>query len=399
MEKRENYTPMEFEYDNKHGLVTNPSPFFTHAMARSHSGFSGRPPNRRPLHFLQIPQAHPNEMAETSSSFSSEPPSTPSRDPSSQSQSHSIFSNLPNLKTPQQNRQDAFRYPRDNLDLDLSSGAENMSSPGCTADNEDTPEPPVRTTSPSKLNNNVTVFRGNKASPTKEKPSSNIFAKSGNAGRGNMLQKKRDDVLARRVHKRKRVESNNSLSTYTTHRRPSDDSGSEGYSRPTSSEGPASKKAHMTDMGKIGAFFSYIERHPRLPHVLSFYLQLFCNFLIVFAAAYIAYSFWATIIGDVDIQSEHAAAEILVEMAACARDYQENGCKVNRVPAMETMCNNWEKCMNRDPKKVGRARMSAHTFAEIFNSFVEPISYKAMVSNHFFPYPAPSYYQSRGIST
>ena len=49
MEKRENYTPMEFEYDNKHGHVTNPSPFFTHAMARSHSGFSGRPPNRRPM--------------------------------------------------------------------------------------------------------------------------------------------------------------------------------------------------------------------------------------------------------------------------------------------------------------------------------------------------------------
>ena len=196
-----------------------------------------------------------------------------------------------------------------------------------------------------------------------------------------MLQKKRDDALARRVHKRKRVESSNSLSNYSIHRRLSDDSGSEGHSRPTSSEGPASKKAHMMEMGKIGAFFSYIERHPRLPHVLSFYLQLFCNFLIVFAAAYIAYSFWATIIGDVDIQSEHAAAEILVEMAACARDYQENGCKVNRVPAMETMCNNWEKCMNRDPKKVGRARMSAHTFAEIFNSFVEPISYKAMVRN------------------
>jgi len=35
--------------------------------------------------------------------------------------------------------------------------------------------------------------------------------------------------------------------------------------------------------------------------------------------------------------------------------------------------------MNRDPNSVGRAKISAHTFAQIFNSFIEPISYKAMV--------------------
>jgi Di-sulfide bridge nucleocytoplasmic transport domain len=34
--------------------------------------------------------------------------------------------------------------------------------------------------------------------------------------------------------------------------------------------------------------------------------------------------------------------------------------------------------MNRDPNAVKRARLSAHTFAEIFNSFVEPISLKTM---------------------
>jgi hypothetical protein len=35
--------------------------------------------------------------------------------------------------------------------------------------------------------------------------------------------------------------------------------------------------------------------------------------------------------------------------------------------------------MNRDPTVVGRARVSAETFAEIINSFIEPISYKTMV--------------------
>jgi hypothetical protein len=46
---------------------------------------------------------------------------------------------------------------------------------------------------------------------------------------------------------------------------------------------------------------------------------------------------------------------------------------------MEKACLAWEKCMNRDPTVVGRARVSAETFAEIINSFIEPISYKTMV--------------------
>ena len=35
--------------------------------------------------------------------------------------------------------------------------------------------------------------------------------------------------------------------------------------------------------------------------------------------------------------------------------------------------------MRRDPSVVGRAKLSAETFAEIINGFIEPISYKTMV--------------------
>lgn len=35
--------------------------------------------------------------------------------------------------------------------------------------------------------------------------------------------------------------------------------------------------------------------------------------------------------------------------------------------------------MNRDPAKVGRAKVSAHTMAIIINSFIDPISWKAIV--------------------
>jgi hypothetical protein len=73
-------------------------------------------------------------------------------------------------------------------------------------------------------------------------------------------------------------------------------------------------------------------------------------------------------------------------MAVCSKEYLENRCAPNtRVPAMEKACLAWEKCMNRDPTVVGRARVSAETFAEIINSFIEPISYKTMV-NLFYTY-------------
>lgn len=86
-----------------------------------------------------------------------------------------------------------------------------------------------------------------------------------------------------------------------------------------------------------------------------------------------------------DKASEAAAGAVLAEMAECAAQYAQNRCsKDQRVPAMQAVCENWEKCMNRDPSHVGRARVSAHTFAEIFNSLVEPISWKAMVCQFLF---------------
>ena len=105
------------------------------------------------------------------------------------------------------------------------------------------------------------------------------------------------------------------------------------------------------------------------------------NLFAVLFIMYLAYSFWSTIRSDVDQASGKAAAETMAEMAVCAREYVENRCDGEyRVRAMETVCENWAKCMNQDPTLVGRARVSAHTFAEIFNSFIEPISYKAWVS-------------------
>jgi Di-sulfide bridge nucleocytoplasmic transport domain len=131
----------------------------------------------------------------------------------------------------------------------------------------------------------------------------------------------------------------------------------------------------------MSGLFTFIESFPNAPSLLTKYLQLFFNSAIILGCLYAIYSFWTTIQADVNRASEDAAAETLAEMAACAKSYVENRCAGDgRLPALEIVCGNWELCMNRDPNSVKRAKLSAHTFAEILNSFVEPISLKTMVS-------------------
>lgn len=125
---------------------------------------------------------------------------------------------------------------------------------------------------------------------------------------------------------------------------------------------------------------TWVATHRDLPLIASQYLQLMFNLSLVMLLLYAVFCFYLTIRQDVDKKVSEFSATILAEMSLCQRKYVENRCApAMRVPAMEVSCGNWEKCMTRDPAQVGRARVSAETFAEIINSFIEPISYKTMV--------------------
>lgn len=73
--------------------------------------------------------------------------------------------------------------------------------------------------------------------------------------------------------------------------------------------------------------------------------------------------------------------EIVQDIAMCAMEYRANRCENNSAPALVRQCNEWEACMNRDPTKIGRTKVAAEMIAEVYNSFVEPISFKAMVGH------------------
>lgn len=216
-----------------------------------------------------------------------------------------------------------------------------------------------------------------------------IPGKVNTPGRGEVRRgfHKMSDALTRRIKKKRRNADvdRETRHHHHHHRYETEDSDNNGYSGDIKRGGHSKFQQQQSSSSSsfIPSLFTYLESHPNLPHVLSYYAQFLLNVFLVFFFIYIIYSFWSTIRSDVDKKSEVVAAETLAEMAACAHQFVENRCdRATRVPAMESVCDSWERCMNKDPSSVGRARVSAHTFAEIFNSFVEPISYKAMVSTY-----------------
>ena len=127
-----------------------------------------------------------------------------------------------------------------------------------------------------------------------------------------------------------------------------------------------------------GASWS-LDAHRDLPYIASGYLQLGFNLFVLGVVLYFIVVFIQTVQSDVGKKVEEYSAEILAEISQCSKEYLENRCSPDqRVPAMQMACQAWERCMERDPGTVGRARVSAETFAEIVNALIEPISYKTM---------------------
>jgi len=149
---------------------------------------------------------------------------------------------------------------------------------------------------------------------------------------------------------------------------------------PSNEEAQSNKQPPPKEPGLVSSLFTFIGAHPTVPHILSFYAQLMFNLFLLSACAYMIYSFWTAIQGDIDKKAWEASADIFGEIRKAKEGYLENGCDDTPLkPMLKLHCDHFAKVMAQDPMKIARAKVSAHTFAEIFNSFIEPISYKAML--------------------
>ncbi|KAJ1802557.1 hypothetical protein LPJ75_006151 [Coemansia sp. RSA 2598] len=123
-----------------------------------------------------------------------------------------------------------------------------------------------------------------------------------------------------------------------------------------------------------------LQMHRDLPYVISGYLQLGFNVFMVGTVLVIVVNVLLTIQRDINAKVQEYAGVVSQEILSCSKQYVDNRCDPDmRVPAMEPYCNAWETCMQQDPKKVGRAKVSAETLAGIVNGFIEPLSFKTMV--------------------
>ncbi|KAF2422743.1 hypothetical protein EJ08DRAFT_619279 [Tothia fuscella] len=403
--------PMDYTYQNGRGPVDENSPFITATRNSQHQHSSFREKSRgdlpssfhlnrdidiaksvhkRPFSSTQDSPAK-GQGSGSSSSFPSLAPAAGQRTlfsdlpppPPSSSQKA-----LPNLPPSTRSRLD-FTTPR-KLEYDFSSGGETPDTVDNNADNEATPDNTVAKSNMGLRKNLMKVFSGssNKPSPSSSSPPKKELAlvvQKGSPGKGeirpishkveNKVAKRRRGVVGQSL---KRLRSSRKDDYESDSGAGADAGATRNGSRKVSSN---SQQDQSQSASKLASFFSYLETHPQLPHLLSFYAQLLLNLFFIFGIMYIVYSFWSTIQSDVNEKSQLAMTETLAEMAVCAKHYTENRCgeSTRVVPALEPICNEWKRCMQKDAKAVGRARVSAHTFAEIFNSFIEPISYKAMI--------------------
>lgn len=265
-------------------------------------------------------------------------------------------------------RNPSFTTPRKPFDQDLFSevsGAE--SSPADNADAEDTPE-----------TSHITAMPAFTAKNSEKQP---LFGRFGAGFVGNSpgrLENRRGkygNALLKRVRKRKRIDRDLAMSI-------GGDTESDSDSRSVRAKGRAvSNSQKPSTKNWLGSFMSGIESRPNLPNILSYYVQLLMNFFLVGLLMYFCYAFWSVIKGDVDKALARAVNLAVTEMAVCGKNFKDNGCdNPSRPPALSGVCDEWHACMTSDPRLVGKANVGARTFAEIFNSFVDPISTKAMVS-------------------
>ncbi|KAF2396103.1 hypothetical protein EJ06DRAFT_585363 [Trichodelitschia bisporula] len=363
MERQTHESPMDFTWTNGNGPIDRNSPFIT-----SLNALPPQTPSKRPR----------SAFEDTSKPQQSSFPAL--RAPAGQT----TFFNLPSTSRPSSPNKPLppnpalFSTPR-RLEVDFSSGGETPETPDLGLDTDATPEMPPKK-APS-----FTAGKADKPAPKKrDSLLGRLFLSS--PSRPAPPPQKQDKLVPYSHKAEKRVATRRRTRKDSPRRdksRRDDSADSSWEDENDSSRRP--RKAIEPKPGVIGAALSYMEAHPTLPHILSFYLQLLLNFVLMFGVLYILYSFWRTIRADVDEKANEAAGEIMREIAVCAKHFRDNGCdSTHRAPALQSPCAAWQACMGKDPRAVGRARVSAHTFAQIFNSFIEPISYKAMIFSLLF---------------
>lgn len=123
--------------------------------------------------------------------------------------------------------------------------------------------------------------------------------------------------------------------------------------------------------------------NPMIPYVISLYLQLVINVLVLLLVVYYGYKLVLNIQRDIKIKEQQYIMDIIDEVSRCTQDFYRNKCADNPPPAIRDACSELNLCMNQDPRQVSRSMITAATFADIVNGFFSAITWKALIFSTF----------------
>jgi len=378
---RPSTTPMDFEYTNGRGPVDQSSPFVNFqqnqqsAKKRKHNSSAPTCSDGRTHEVSKLKKLTSRPLFGQSGTHSVlDSPSknvfaTPSRQREPDNRSYFSQDSSKPLPLPP-HVQNAWEPRTPQSTFDFSSGGETPNTPGVDSDAA-TPDTQLA----DKMGR---LANGESNSPRKPVKRDSWFARTFKGSPSPLKEKDSKYHSSKADHRIQKRRSERSRSKKRTLRDMTDDESDK--ERPLGGvlSAPEQGKVQQTYAMNVASFMHWVEAHPHLPSVLSYYMQLCVNFFLASGFVYILYCAWNGIMADVDIESTRHLSGVMVEIAECSKHWNDNRCE-NAVPGMVKACNVWETCMSRDPKKVARASVTAKTFAMIFNSFVEEFSYKSMV--------------------
>ncbi|KAI1436457.1 hypothetical protein GGR50DRAFT_651374 [Xylaria sp. CBS 124048] len=186
-----------------------------------------------------------------------------------------------------------------------------------------------------------------------------------------------------KVRKRKRYNADKDVSGYRLpYIHPAEVDGSE-YESDDSTFQPNRSHGQRKDRRKegwISSFFATVQRHPHVPGILGYWLNLTFSAFSVCMTIWVGWIIFAGLREDFATARSSVRTEVLQEIDRCRADYINNKCYPvqDRLPAVYALCEQWFNCMNQNPDNVQKVQLGAKSIVQIINEIVDTMSYKTL---------------------
>lgn len=147
------------------------------------------------------------------------------------------------------------------------------------------------------------------------------------------------------------------------------------------------RRSRTSEGGWLRHIFGLIHDHPRLPEILTWWLQFALNAFIMALVVYVCWAFVSSVRADLQLASELERAELAQKIADCGQNYVVNHCASDRAaPALEEQCREWARCMSEDPNKVMKVQNAAKEAVRVINQIGDNVSWRTLVCSTLIPH-------------